>query len=133
VYFGALTSVAGYGSFTLPANSTISYSGTPTSGTQILNSQMGNTLYVPLGASISTLGVPTGSLPLNAQQITGLASGGTVVSGGTNAVNIGDLYAYVSGLPTNTQQVYSITLSGSTTTGVTWAGLSANGTSTTYA
>lgn len=103
VYFGNLTNVAGYGSFTLPANSTISYSSTPTSGTQILNSQMANTLYVPLGASISTLGVPTGSLSLNSQQITSLASGGSVVSGGTNAVNIGDLYNYVSGLPTNTQ------------------------------
>lgn len=133
VYFGTQTALSAYGSVVLPAQSTISYSSSPISGSQILNSQMANTLYVPLGASLSTLGLPTGSLPLNAQQITGLASGGTVVSGGTNAVNIGDLYAYVSGLPTNTQQVYSITLSGSTTTGVTWTGLSANGTSTSYA
>lgn len=94
---------------------------------------MANYLYVPLGASISTLGTPTGALSLNSQQITSLASGGAVVSGGTNAANIGDLYTYVSGLPTNTQQVYSITLSGSTTTGVTWSGLSANGTATNYA
>jgi hypothetical protein len=56
-----------------------------------------------------------------------------VISGNTNAANINDLYTYVSGLPTNTQQVYSITLNGSTTTGVTWTGLSANGTATNYA
>jgi hypothetical protein len=118
----------------LPATSTLSYGAfAPTGPTQLLCKNNADFLYVPLGASVSTLAVPTGNFDFNAKQITNLASGGAVVSGSTNAASIGDLYSYVAGLPTNTQQVYSVTLAGSTTTGVTWNGLSANGTSTSYA
>jgi len=63
--------------------------------------------------------------------INNLPSCGTVSSTNTQPVIASDMFSYVANSGANTSQTYTITLSGSTTNGITWSGIPANS-STTY-
>jgi hypothetical protein len=66
------------------------------------------------------LTAPSGNLSLNSFLITNLASG-TIASGNTSSVTGGNVYDYIATLPSViTQQVYTVTVNGSSTNGFQW-------------
>jgi hypothetical protein len=69
---------------------------------------------------LNNLTAPTANLSLNNFLITNLASG-TIASGDTSSVTGGNVYDYISTLPSViTQQVYTVTIQGSAVNGFQW-------------
>ena len=84
---------------------------------ELIQAQYADARYTFKDTTLNNLTAPSGNLSLNGFLVTNLASG-TIASGNTSSVTGGNVYDYIATLPSViTQQVYTVTVNGSSTNG----------------
>jgi hypothetical protein len=98
-------------------NPQVSTGQTTAATNELIQRQYADGRYYLNTVPLNSITTPSANLSLNNFLITNLASG-TIASGNTSSVNGGAIYDYLSSLPSViTEQVFTITVFGSSTTG----------------